>query len=180
MDEVWKQVVAYPDYWVSNMGRVKSAPSRPHPNGRGGKLLKPFERRNKYGRLCCLCVNLVYARRRYRTMRVHRLVLEAFIGACPDGHECCHFDGNPANNNLSNLRWDTKAGNQRDLDRHGTRSPPPVRRGVANNMSKLSEEAVQRIRRLGCAADAKLLAAEYGVSRKTIYCVRRGQFRADG
>jgi hypothetical protein len=33
--------------------------------------------------------------------------------------ECCHYDDNPRNNHLGNLRWDTQAGNQRDLVRNG-------------------------------------------------------------
>ena len=51
---------------------------------------------------------------------VHVLVLKAFIGPCPDGTECCHNDGNPANNAISNLRWDTRSGNIFDAVRHGT------------------------------------------------------------
>jgi hypothetical protein len=51
---------------------------------------------------------------------VHTLVLEAFVGPCLPGMECCHRDGNPANNRLDNLRWDTRAANRRDMLRHGT------------------------------------------------------------
>lgn len=35
--------------------------------------------------------------------------------------EACHFpDRNPQNNNLSNLRWDTRKSNAEDRDKHGT------------------------------------------------------------
>lgn len=51
---------------------------------------------------------------------VHTLVLSAFVGACPDGLECCHNDGNPANNHVNNLRWDTRKSNVHDMIRHGT------------------------------------------------------------
>lgn len=51
---------------------------------------------------------------------VHRLVLEAFVGPRPVGMQGCHNDGNPANNRLGNLRWDTPSGNSLDLVRHGT------------------------------------------------------------
>lgn len=51
---------------------------------------------------------------------VHRLVLLAFVGPGPDGTECCHNNGDPADNRLSNLRWDTRIENQRDRVRHGT------------------------------------------------------------
>jgi hypothetical protein len=49
------------------------------------------------------------------TRKVHDLVLSAFIGPRPDGHDACHYpDSNPANNRLTNLRWDTHAENVRD------------------------------------------------------------------
>ncbi|UOE45960.1 NUMOD4 motif-containing HNH endonuclease [Agromyces larvae] len=51
---------------------------------------------------------------------VHRLVLEAFVGPAPEGTEGCHNDGNPANNRLENLRWDTPSANHRDKREHGT------------------------------------------------------------
>lgn len=50
---------------------------------------------------------------------VHRLVLEAFVGPCPDGMVACHWDDNPENNHLNNLRWDTESSNQRDKVRNG-------------------------------------------------------------
>lgn len=51
---------------------------------------------------------------------VHRLVLEAFRGPCPEGMECLHGDGVPANNNLWNLKWGTPKQNHEDSVRHGT------------------------------------------------------------
>ncbi|WP_082971209.1 HNH endonuclease signature motif containing protein [Mycobacterium sp. 852002-51971_SCH5477799-a] len=56
---------------------------------------------------------------RKETRRVHRLVLEAFVGPAPSGTFGCHLDGDPANNRLNNLRWDTQANNLRDVVSHG-------------------------------------------------------------
>ena len=50
---------------------------------------------------------------------MHCLVLEAFIGLRPKNMECCHNDGNPQNNDLTNLRWDTKLSNAKDRIKHG-------------------------------------------------------------
>lgn len=36
---------------------------------------------------------------------VHRLILEAFIGKCPDGMICKHLDGDKTNSELTNLAW---------------------------------------------------------------------------
>ena len=49
--------------------------------------------------------------RRKRTL-LHRVVLETFVGPCPDGMEGGHYDGDPGNNRLENLRWDTRRVNE--------------------------------------------------------------------
>lgn len=54
-----------------------------------------------------------------KTKKVHRLVLEAFVGPCPDGMECCHNNGIPGDNKLTNLRWGTRIENAADVRRHG-------------------------------------------------------------
>lgn len=56
-------------------------------------------------------------RRRDRAM--HTMVLEAFVGPRPVGLYGCHNDGDPANNRLTNLRWDTPASNTADKVMHG-------------------------------------------------------------
>ncbi len=55
-----------------------------------------------------------------RTVRVHVLVAEAFIGPRPEGSECRHLNGNPADNRVSNLAWGTRSENNRDAVAHGT------------------------------------------------------------
>lgn len=48
-----------------------------------------------------------------RIVYVHALVLEAFVGPKPDGHEADHLDADPANNALTNLEWSTHSENVR-------------------------------------------------------------------
>lgn len=79
-----------------------------------------------------------------KTKMSHRLVLEAFVGPCPEGMECCHNDGNPANNKLENLRWDTRSANHQDAVKHGTHSG--FRCGTLVGNSVLDETKVQWIR----------------------------------
>ena len=57
---------------------------------------------------------------RRQSVFVHDLVLEAFVGPRPEAQEGCHGNGDGLDNALSNLRWDTRSGNQRDSVRHGT------------------------------------------------------------
>lgn len=54
--------------------------------------------------------------------RVHRLILETYVGPCPKGMECRHFDGIRDNNKLENLCWGTRLENTQDAMRHGTHS----------------------------------------------------------
>lgn len=75
--------------------------------------------------------------------RIHRLILEAFVGPCPEGMECCHTDGNRLNNSLENLRWDTPDSNLADRDRH-----QKTCKGSRHGRAKLCENDVLAIRRL--------------------------------
>lgn len=54
------------------------------------------------------------------TRKVHRLVLEAFVGPAPEGAETRHLDGDKHNNWLSNLAWGTSLENAADTCAHGT------------------------------------------------------------
>lgn len=90
---------------------------------------------------------------------IHRLVLIAFVGPCPAGHECCHNNGDPKDNRLENLRWGTHQENVLDTKKHGTY---PV--GEKNPRRILSEAQVIEIRnRLNRGERVCDLAREYGV-----------------
>jgi hypothetical protein len=98
--------------------------------------------------------------------RIHRLVLEAFVGPCPEGHIGCHGDGDPTNNRLENLRWGTHQANADDTLRHGRR-----KMGSASN-AKLVEEDVLEIRRLRSeGVPTGALASRFGVSRGNIEAI---------
>lgn len=99
-----------------------------------------------------------------RRLYVHRLVLEVFVGPCPPDCECCHNDGDPTNNFVSNLRWDTRAENLADRLRHGK-----IPKGQGHRLAKLSESDVREIFRL--ARQGKTLdqiAAAFGVSFQNV------------
>lgn len=177
MDETWKAVEGFPGYEVSDHGRVRSL--RPHPMKRypGGHVLAGYLKRHK-GRPVCVVVNLVRGGK-VSTVRVHRLVLTAFKGDAPAGTEGCHNDGDPSNNRLTNLRWDTHAANQADQVTHGTQVAPPLKMGASHHKATLSTDEVAYIRARP-AGDAAELAARFGVSRKTIYRIKRGETRLLG
>lgn len=45
---------------------------------------------------------------------VYRLVLESFVGPCPEGYAVHHLDGDTTNNSLENLSWVPKDSNNVD------------------------------------------------------------------
>lgn len=100
---------------------------------------------------------------------VHRLVLEAFIGPCPEKMECCHYDGNPRNNRLDNLRWDTKKNNCADAIRHGRTT-----RGDRNARAKLTRDDVIEIRQRYANGETQgAIAKSKLVSQATIWRIVR-------
>ena len=118
--EEWRPI---PDsdglYEVSNLGRVRSLDRIVYrANGKAWRIR---------GRILAACPDgCGYLQLRVKlfgkreTRKVHRLVLETFVGPRPEGMVGCHNNGNNQDNRLSNLRWDTLAGNAQDMKRHGT------------------------------------------------------------
>lgn len=135
--EQWRPIPGFPNFEVSDHGHVRSL-NRILRDGRKWKArdLKPKPSPSGH-----LCVRLCEDGHHWKW--VHRIVLEAFIGACPDGMEGCHNNGNPKDNRLANLRWDTRAGNHADKWRHGTMIV-----GEANNKAKLNAFKVRKIREM--------------------------------
>ena len=95
---------------------------------------------------------------------VHRIVLLAFIGPCPQGLVGCHNNGNPRDNRLVNLRWDTPKSNTADRKKHGTHLC-----GVECHSAKLTEtDVLAIIEDLKGGASPTELAIKWEVSRPTI------------
>lgn len=99
--EEWKDIKGYEGlYQVSNLGEVKRFYKT-----REEKIIKPFK--DKYG---YLVVNL-YREGKSKTIKVHRLVANAFLENY-DNLPCInHKDENKQNNNVKNLEFCTCAYN---------------------------------------------------------------------
>jgi hypothetical protein len=115
MTEKWKPVVGHEgQYEVSDHGRVRSV----------GRIVcgKRGSQRFVQGLVLSHGVDQGYHKVALAgaSRKVHRLVLEAFIGPAGLGEVGCHNNGNPSDNRLSNLRWDSRSANNRDRVLHGT------------------------------------------------------------
>lgn len=145
-----KPITNFPGYRVANSGQVWSDKThrwlRPYLNGCGYYYVKLNDRKNH---------------------AIHRLVLETFVGPCPDGMEGCHDDGDRTNNQISNLRWDTKSENRKDAIEHGTAKYMP---GENHPNAKLTEQVVRTIVYIYRTKilTQKEIAKLYDVSRSTV------------
>lgn len=148
LSEQWLPIDGFP-YEVSSLGRVR--------NARTGKILKPWLAGRGYQ-----YVSLGGQAKR----RVHRLVAFAFLGGPSDPRmQVCHNDGNPINNRVENLRWDTAKANQADRGKHGT----------TKRNRKLSAEQLAEIRQRLYAGEKQAdIALDYGVVRQVISRIKCG------
>lgn len=163
MDDDFRQIPNYPGYRVSRLGDVESSWTR---RGRLCILteawhpLKPILR-NGYP-----TVNLCRGGKK-TICKIHRLVLEMFVGPCPEGMVACHNDGHRANNDLSNLRWGSYQSNSDDTLLHGTRAM-----GAKCGATKLTEDEVVQIRRLRAEGEAiGDLAVRFGVTSYNVKAI---------
>ncbi len=108
-----------------------------------------------------------------RKMRlVHRLVLEAFVGLCPLGMESRHLNGNPKDNRLSNIKWDTRSENTKDRTRLNTGGDY----GDRHHNAVLTAAIVLELRRRVAAGETcSQLARELGIRSNTIYLAVSGR-----
>jgi hypothetical protein len=115
---LFRPVPGYPGYGVDTDGNVWSC-RVPSGSGIGGtwRRMRPAPRAGQTPYLVCV----LSTGGRKRTMYVHRLVLETFLGPPGPAWEGCHFpDPDPGNNRLANLRWGSRGDNSEHRKIHGT------------------------------------------------------------
>lgn len=107
MDERWKRVRDFPDYWVSDMGRLYST------------VTNRFVRGTPTGKCGHIDVSIKYGGERFHRY-LHRMVAEVFIPNPHDYPIVRHLDDNPYNNCVDNLAWGTQIDNMRDAISNNT------------------------------------------------------------
>lgn len=146
--EKFKRIEDYPDYEISNHGRVKS-----YKWGRE-RLLK----NSSY----CYSIVILNGCLGRKTFQVHRLVAQHFLPArLPHRkYEVNHKDGDKLNNHFINLEWATRGEN----NRHAVEVLGKVK-------SPLSSQDILEIRAIYGYFPVVDIAANYGVSKATIFRV---------
>ena len=165
--EVWKDVPGYEGrYQVSNFGRVRSLPHEVQVRRQSGtefqkavpgRILRPGRMSSGH-----LSVSLG----RHNSLCVHYLVLLAFVGPRPAGYDVCHIDGDPTNNYLDNLRYDTRVENILDVYRVGGK----WRKLSLNDIKEINE--LLRLEMRGVD-----IAARFNVSQTTVSKIKNGRYR---
>lgn len=108
--EVWKDIKGYEGFYqISNKGRIKSLQ---YWNGRefktGEKILTVHAQKSNTCQSYARSVVKLTKRGGKKTFKVHRLVAEAFLDNPNKYPIVNHKDGNPLNNDVSNLEWCTQ------------------------------------------------------------------------
>ena len=164
--EKWKPIPNYPDYNISNYGRVKSLKREIHRNKKGTvsveeRFLTPIK-----GNIGYYTVSL-YCNKKVKIYSLHRLVAKSFIPNAGDKPCINHLDGNKLNNNVLNLEWCTYAENSI----HSFRNNLSISiKGENRYNAILTELLVFEIRELydNCGYKPLLLSEMYNVSRGCI------------
>ena len=137
-----KEIPGFPDYEVTEDGRVWSKPGKDAIERRcGGKYLKPGKNLDGYS-----AVHL-WKNGHYTTKWIHRLLLETFVGTISGKNDVRHLSGDLNDNRLENLAWGTHADNMYDAIKHGTHCTCK-QKGEGNPGSKLKVTDIKVIRYL--------------------------------
>jgi hypothetical protein len=174
--ERWKPVVGFEDYYeVSDLGRVKSL-ARTCLNRWGGqrsvpeRILVQVPARTRRDGKSRYIVTL-HGADGPRWSRVPHLILTAFVGSRPPGHEARHLDCDPSNNRLTNLAWGTQAENHAD-----TLRLDHVLRGERHPNAKLTKAQVDQIRELRTAGlSGPAIGAQFGISHRMVYLIAKNR-----
>lgn len=133
--EEWRIVKNYPNYAVSDFGRVKRLTTIT--NGKAGRILKTTLQIG-YPRLVLCNEN------GNKSIFVHRLVADAFIVVVDGKPEVNHIDGDRSNPKLENLEWCSRQENTRHSYKSGFQNAA----GENNGQSVLTWDKVAEIREI--------------------------------
>jgi hypothetical protein len=110
MQEIWKDIINYPGYQISNLGRVKSLP-RQIKYGKNHSIPRDIPetilktRIDKGGYELVALGSKSNHKNDFKNFLIHRLVANAFIPNPDNLPQVNHKDGDKLNNTVDNLEW---------------------------------------------------------------------------
>jgi hypothetical protein len=158
--EIYKDIKGFEGrYQVSNFGNIKSI-------RKNGSFIIKKQHKERGGYM------LVGIGK--KTVTVHKLVAQTFIGKIPEGYEVNHIDLNRANNHVDNLEICTRSENMKHAYKFGSVKVPD-NSGEKNGMSKLTKEDVLQIRELAKTNMPKIsIMNQFKISRSALsFIVKR-------
>lgn len=176
-EEVWKECVGWPEYEVSDQGRVRRCEAGSKGLGtKPGRLLRLTPKGQGY-------IQIALCRQGKKTwVQVHRLVIEGFIGPLGNDRniQANHKDGVKNNNRLENLEIVTQSENARHSYQMGLQKPNvgprPSMQGSKHPRAVFNEQQVVEIRRRVSAGERQtVLSKEFGVTPATLNSVVKGR-----
>lgn len=160
--EIWRQLLDFPNYMISNLGRLKMSPSSEGRRRRG--IFKPGVGHYYY---TTILTNKNGIR---KTVTIHRLVALAFLPNPENKPEVNHKDGDKLNNNVENLEWCTRQENMDHAWKNGLRDNFSEKVRGENSTSSLTEEQVLEIRAMYVPGHGVIqgIADKFNVSKNCI------------
>jgi len=172
MQEIWLPIEEFPNYEVSNLGRIKSI-DRYVNHWKGGLKFNKGKIRTLYNKdnKSYSYVNLVKDGKT-KTFLVHRLVAKTFITNPENKENVNHINGIKTDNRVENLEWCT----QKENIKHSLDNKLQILdfKGEKNNMAKLTKSDVIEIRynyENNINFNRKEISKQYNITEHAIYCV---------
>lgn len=171
--EIWKDIINFPGYQVSNTGEIKSLKRKIAHKRSGYITIRERLLRYSISNAGYFCCHLTDINGRHKMMNVHRLVALSFLGHPPVVYyQVNHKDGNKLNNVYTNLEWMTRRENSKHAVDVGL-----IKVGEKSNCHKLSKKNIEYAKKLYATGKYtnESLARKFRVSWSAINSAIRGQ-----
>jgi hypothetical protein len=169
--ELWRSIPDYPGYEVSDRGRIRSY----YKNGGGGlgwhiadepqRILAASPDSRGYR-----IVVLKHKSGERHCLKAATIIARVFIGPRPDGLSVCHYDDDPSNDHIENLRYDTPHGNTQDALRNGARF---------GHRSLDDSEALELRQRYAKGESTATLSRQFKITASNVHAIAAGRSYQD-